>query len=196
MHRLTNLHIKRQTAAAVLQCLPQLPPKAKRRDDLPPRRPADRHRSQMARPNRRRPAGGLDLDRALFTAFSLADVRGEDLLHPARPATIDMSKVKLSSTDALKVVVEDQPTQVILRALAGIPVHEIRAPIGIYLIGAETGEVTSPLSEDLARQVATSAWMGKGKLLNLELLKDREKRVCPAKSGRRTLRAQVARSSG
>ena len=121
-----------------------------------------------------------------FTAFSLADVRGEHLLHPATHATIDLSKVKLSSADALKVVVEDQPTQVILRALAGIPVHEIRAPIGIYLIGAETGEVTSPLSEDLARQVATSAWMGKGKLLNLELLKDREKRVCPATSGRLT----------
>ena len=105
-----------------------------------------------------------------FTAFSLADVRGEHLLHPATHATIDLSKVKLSSADALKVVVEDQPSQVILRALAGIPVYEIRAPIGVYLIGAETGEVMSPLSEDLARQVATSAWMGKGKLLNMELL--------------------------
>ena len=105
-----------------------------------------------------------------FSAFSLADVRGERLLQPAMHATIDMSKVKLSSTDALKVVVEDQPTQVILRALAGIPVYEIRAPIGVYLIGAETGELMSPISEDLARQVATGAWMGKGKPLRMELL--------------------------
>ncbi len=105
-----------------------------------------------------------------FTAFSLADVRGEHLMHPAQHATLDMTKVKLSSTDALKVVVEDQPTQVILRPLAGIPVYEIRAPIGVYIIGAETGELMSPISEDLARQIATGAWMGKGKLLNMELL--------------------------
>jgi uncharacterized iron-regulated membrane protein len=105
-----------------------------------------------------------------FTAFALADVRGEQLLHPVGHARIDMSKVKLSSTDALKVVVEDQPTQVILRSLADIPVYEIRAPIGTYLISAETGELMSPVSEDLARQVATGAWMGKGKLERMELV--------------------------
>src|SRR5262245_32345934 len=99
-----------------------------------------------------------------FTAFALADVRGDQLLHPAGHSRIDISRVKLSSTDALKVVVEDQPTQVILRSLAGIPVYEIRAPIGVYLIGAETGELMSPVSEELARQIATAAWMGKGKL--------------------------------
>lgn len=105
-----------------------------------------------------------------FTAFSLADVRGEPLLHPPEHASIDMSKVKLSSTDALRAVVEDRPRQVILRSLAGIPVYEVRAPIGVYLVGAETGEIMSPLSEELARQVATAAWMGEGKLERMELV--------------------------
>jgi hypothetical protein len=105
-----------------------------------------------------------------FTSFALAEVRGDPLVHPAGHSGVDMSRVKLSSTDALKVVVEDHPTQVILRSLAGIPVYEIRAPIGVYLIGAETGELMSPVSEDLARQIATAAWMGKGKLASMELV--------------------------
>jgi hypothetical protein len=105
-----------------------------------------------------------------FTAFSIVDIRGEKLVHPPAHAHVDMSKVKLSSTDALNTVVEDQPTEVILRPLAGRPVYEIRAAIGLYVISAETGEVMSPIAEDLAREIATKAWAGKGALQTITLI--------------------------
>ncbi|MBI1361425.1 MAG: hypothetical protein GC155_14200 [Alphaproteobacteria bacterium] len=105
-----------------------------------------------------------------FTAFALPQVRGEHLLHPPAHSAVDMRRVKLSSTDALKAVVEDAPTEVTLRSLAGIPVYEIRAALGVFLVSAETGEIMSPISEGLARQVATRAWAGKGALASMDLV--------------------------
>ena len=105
-----------------------------------------------------------------FTTFALPQVRGEHLLHPAEHSVVDMRRVKLSSTDALKAVVEDAPSEVTLRPLAGGPVYEIRAALGVFLVSAETGEIMSPISEDIARQVATHAWMGKGALSGMELV--------------------------
>ena len=108
----------------------------------------------------------------LFMAsFHLTDVRGEKLVHPpGHQLPVDMSKVKLSSTDALKTIVEDRPFQVTLRPLAGEPVYEIRAEIGIYLVSAETGDVLSPVSEELATSIATQAWAGEGAFQSIELL--------------------------
>jgi uncharacterized iron-regulated membrane protein len=108
----------------------------------------------------------------LFMAsFHLSDVRGEKLVHPASHlGPVDMSKVKLTSADALKVVAEDRPYEVTLRPLAGVPVYEIRAEIGVFLVSAETGSVVSPLSEELARNVANSVWAGTGGLKSIELL--------------------------
>src|SRR5690242_6664744 len=102
----------------------------------------------------------------LFMAsFHLSDVRGEKLVHPAEHlGTVDMRKVKLSSSDALNAVAEDRPFQVTLKLLAGQPVYEIRAEIGVFLVSAETGSVISPVSEDLARNIATSVWAGPGQL--------------------------------
>ncbi len=105
-----------------------------------------------------------------FTSFAMVDIRGEKLVHPASHMHVDMARVKLSSTDALNAVVEDTPTQVILRPLAGQPVYEIRAAIGVYVVSAETGEVMSPISEDLARQVAAEAWAGGGELERMDLI--------------------------
>ncbi len=106
-----------------------------------------------------------------MVSFHLVDVRGEKLVHPANHVQpMDMAKVKLSSTDALKSVVEDRPIQVTLRPLAGQPVYEIRAELGIFLVSAEDGELLSPVSEDLARKIATAAWAAPGALVSLELL--------------------------
>jgi uncharacterized iron-regulated membrane protein len=108
----------------------------------------------------------------LFMAsFHLRDVRGEKLVHPAEHlGSVDMRKVKLSSTDALNAVAEDRPFLVQLKLLAGQPVYEIRAEIGVFLVSAETGSVISPLSEDLARNIAQSVWAGAGSLKSMEHL--------------------------
>ncbi|HEV7694012.1 MAG TPA: PepSY domain-containing protein [Hyphomonadaceae bacterium] len=102
----------------------------------------------------------------LFMAsFHLSDVRGEKLVHPAEHlGSVDMRKVKLSSTDALSAVAEDRPFLVQLKLLAGQPVYEIQAEIGVFLVSAETGSVISPVSEDLAREIADSVWAGPGPL--------------------------------
>jgi uncharacterized iron-regulated membrane protein len=109
----------------------------------------------------------------LFMAsFHLTDVRGEKLVHPpGHQLPVDMSKVKLSSTDALKAIVEDHPFQVTLRPIAGQPAYEIRAEIGVYLVSAETGLVLSPISEELATSIAQQAWAGEGAFQSIELLK-------------------------
>jgi uncharacterized iron-regulated membrane protein len=98
----------------------------------------------------------------LFMAsFHLRDVRGEHLVHPADHALpIDMSKITLTSADALKAVAEDEPLSVTLKQLAGLPVYEVRAEIGVFLVSAEDGTIVSPLSEDLARAIAVAAWAG------------------------------------
>jgi hypothetical protein len=105
-----------------------------------------------------------------FAAIPIQQIRGEHLVRPAAQTSVDMSRVKLSSTDALKVVVEDRPQQVILRSLAGEPVYEIRAEIGVFLVSAETGQVISPVSEDLARKIVAGAWASEDAPTSLQLL--------------------------
>jgi uncharacterized iron-regulated membrane protein len=79
----------------------------------------------------------------LFMAsFHLRDVRGERLVHPAEHlGTINARNIKLTSADALNAVAEDRPYSVTLKLLAGQPVYEIRAEIGVFLVSAETGSV-------------------------------------------------------
>lgn len=108
-----------------------------------------------------------------FASFHIVDVRGEKLVHPPdHVGKIDVSRVKLSTADALKAVAEDQPALVTLKPLAGDPVYEIRADIGTFLVSAETGAVLSPLSEELAGRIASERWAGEGGLQSMELLKE------------------------
>jgi uncharacterized iron-regulated membrane protein len=114
-----------------------------------------------------------------FASFHIIDVRGEKLVHPATHAgKIDLSRVKLSTMDALKAVAEDRPAEVILKSLAGEPVYEVRADIGVFVVSAETGAVLSPLSEDFARKIAEAAWAGTGALQSMELVE-----TAPRESG-------------
>lgn len=108
----------------------------------------------------------------LFMAsFNLVDVRGENLVHPpAHVLPVDMSRVKVSSTEALRSVAEDRPYTATLKMLAGRPVYDIRAEIGGFLVSAEDGSLLSPVSEELARDIAVSAWAAEGKLVSVEEL--------------------------
>lgn len=94
-----------------------------------------------------------------FVAVHITDVRADDLIHPpSHVAPIDMSRVKFTSADALNAVAEDRPFEVTLKALAGLPVYEIRAEIGTFLVSAETGE-RIVVDEPLARQIAAATWV-------------------------------------
>jgi hypothetical protein len=101
-----------------------------------------------------------------MTLFSLPEVRGEHLAHAPE---MDMRRAKHSLLDALKSVSEDRPTSVAMKSVAGEPAWEIRAPIGLFLVSAETLGVMSPIEEDLAKKIAATAWMGKGKLTGVSL---------------------------
>ncbi|MDP3739109.1 MAG: hypothetical protein Q8R02_17075 [Hyphomonadaceae bacterium] len=104
-----------------------------------------------------------------FASFAMTQIHGDHLVHPpGHAAPIDLSRVKLSMADALRAVAEDRPAEVILKRLAGDPVYEVRADIGVFVVSAETGEVLSPLSEDIARKIAGAAWAGKGALQSVE----------------------------
>lgn len=113
-----------------------------------------------------------------FTVFSITRIRGEHLVHPPVAEIVDVSRVKLSMLDALHAVAEDAPQRVTLRDLAGEPVFDIRADIGVFVVSAETGQVLSPVSEEVARAVASAAWAGEGALQTVEFMEQP-----PAESG-------------
>lgn len=105
-----------------------------------------------------------------FTVIHITDVRGEDLVRPASLDLVDLSRVKLTSQEALQRVAEDRPQRVVLRNVAGVPVYEVRAEIGVFVVSAETGDILSPIPEGLAREVALATWVGGGELTEMELL--------------------------
>jgi hypothetical protein len=106
-----------------------------------------------------------------FASFAMTRIHGDHLVHPpSHLSPIDLSRVTLSMADALKTVAEDRPAEVILKPLGGDPVYEVRAEIGVFLVSAETGSILSPLSEDLARKIASAAWAGEGPLQSIELI--------------------------
>lgn len=93
-----------------------------------------------------------------FVAIHITDVRADNLVHPANRMTpVDMSHVKLTSAEALNSVAEDRPYEVTLKSLAGLPVYQIRAEIGTFLVSAETGERII-VDEPLARRIAAATW--------------------------------------
>lgn len=94
-----------------------------------------------------------------FVAVHLSDVRADYLIHPPGHATpVDMRRVKITSADALKAVAEDRPYTVTLKTLAGMPVYEVNAEIGTFLVSAETGERLI-IDEAMARKIAAAAWV-------------------------------------
>lgn len=105
-----------------------------------------------------------------FTVIHITQIRGEHLVHAEEAAPVDMARVKLSSTEALAAIAEDRPHRLVLRSLAGEPVYEVRAEIGLFLVSAETGRILSPVPEDTARAVVLAAWAADGELTGMDLL--------------------------
>src|SRR5262249_45132174 len=102
-----------------------------------------------------------------MTCFSLADVRGEHLAHTP---PMDMKRARHGLLEALNSVAEDRPDSVAMKSIAGEPAWEIRAPIGIFVVSAETLNVMSPIDEELAKKIATTAWMGQGQLTGVSYI--------------------------
>jgi uncharacterized iron-regulated membrane protein len=105
-----------------------------------------------------------------FAVFPIEQIRGDHLVRPAVSQMIDLSRLNLSLNDALASVAEDAPERVTLRSLAGEPVYEIRAPIGVFVVSGENGALVSPIEEETARAIALDAWVGAGELKALRLV--------------------------
>jgi len=99
-----------------------------------------------------------------FSAVPIAMVRGEALLDAPAASAFSPQDILVTPRQALEAVAEDRPTALRVRALAGEVVYEIRAEIGVFLVSARTGEVLSPISEDLARRIAGAAYAGPGEV--------------------------------
>lgn len=93
-----------------------------------------------------------------FVAVHITDVRADNLVHPPSHVTpVDMSRVKITSAEALKAVAEDRPFEVTLKSLADQPVYEVRGDIGTFLVSAETGDWVV-IDESVARKIAAATW--------------------------------------
>lgn len=105
-----------------------------------------------------------------FAAVHLTAVRADYLVHPAdHVMPVDMRQVKISSTDALKSVVETAPFDVTLKMLGGAPVYLVRGEIGPFLVSAETGDQVI-VDEDLARKIAAERWVNPDPILSVDHL--------------------------
>ncbi len=105
-----------------------------------------------------------------FTAFAIADIRGDALYVPASRSVVDLSRVNITSTEALAEVAEDSPNSVTLRNLGDEPVYEVRADIGMFLVSAETGDIRSPIVKETAEAIAKASWRGEGEFVSIEML--------------------------
>lgn len=107
-----------------------------------------------------------------FTLFAIEQVRGEALWRKPASQPVDMRQVKLSMADALAKVAEDRPFEVQLKSLAGQPVYEIRAEIGVFLVSATDGALLSPIDQDLANRIAAASWVAGDKPTSITLIEN------------------------
>jgi hypothetical protein len=105
-----------------------------------------------------------------FTLFAIEEVRGDALWRKPASMPVNMAAVKLQMSEALASVAEDRPQSVQLKQLAGKPVYEIRAEIGVFLVSAEDGALITPIDEALASNIASAAWVAGGKPTHIHLL--------------------------
>jgi hypothetical protein len=107
-----------------------------------------------------------------FVAIHITEIRADYLVHPAdHVMPVDMGRVNITSADALQSVAEDRPFEVTLKSLAGLPVYEIRAEIGTFLVSGETGERVF-VDEPLARRIAAATWASDTPIRAMQELED------------------------
>lgn len=113
-----------------------------------------------------------------FAAIHIDEIHGDRFVHPAgHIPPMEATRIRFSSTDAMKVVAEDRPIEVALRPLAGEPVYEVRGEIGTFLVSAETGE-RIVVDEARARAAAQQKWIEQDAIVAADLLE-----VAPKESG-------------
>ena len=105
----------------------------------------------------------------VMTWFHLDLVRGERNAFSSPPPEL----VTTSYASPGGVIAQtDGATRVELRSLLGRPVYEVSFYGGEALFDAMTGEAISPISEETARQVAKTDFIGDGELKTIALLED------------------------
>jgi hypothetical protein len=93
----------------------------------------------------------------IFATHDLDWVHGNRGRAKAPDNRVDMASVRISPQQAVTAATSaGAPETVTLRVFMGQPVYEIRGSDGTALIDARSGEVRSPISEALARSIATS----------------------------------------
>jgi uncharacterized iron-regulated membrane protein len=111
-------------------------------------------------------AGGL-----LMTALPIERVRGEHKVAEHAAPQLDPSQV-ISLPAATRAAGLSRVEGARLGVMLGEPVWRVAAPGGAWTIDAVTGEVLSPLSNELAARVAEHDYAGSGELRAVRLLTD------------------------
>jgi hypothetical protein len=107
-----------------------------------------------------------------FTLYPIETIRGDHLRKAPDYAALEVgTAVLLPPGDMLRdggsVV-----TEMKLRPFVTGPIYEISGSDGVRLVDARTGETVSPISEDVARQIALAHWAGDGTLTSLTRVED------------------------
>jgi hypothetical protein len=107
-------------------------------------------------------SGGL-----IMSVLRLDEVRGEHRVAAQPPAALAADEAVTPVIDVIGAA-PGKVTSVTLTMFLGQPVYRLESDQGKSLVDARTGQVLSPLSEELARRVAQADYAGAGSPLTLE----------------------------
>jgi uncharacterized iron-regulated membrane protein len=105
----------------------------------------------------------------VMSFLSLAHVRGETAAALDAPAELEVHNY---FPPAGVIAQLDGAQEVSLKTLLGREVYVVKGAAGAALFDADSGERLSPLSADLARQIARSDFVGEGEIVRAALLDD------------------------
>lgn len=109
------------------------------------------------------------LSGVVMTWFHIELVRGERAMFKAPPPELETTAY--ASPGGVIAQVEGA-TSVELRSLFNRPVYEVHGAAGAALFDASTGERISPITEELARDVAEADYVGEGEVVKTALMDD------------------------
>ena len=105
----------------------------------------------------------------IMVLWDIETVRGEHLRTPVQEAPIDWAEDALPLADVLAT--QTSPvTDATTGWLAGEPVWRLTTEDGPAMVDARTGTDLTPVSEDLARQIALFRYAGEGELISQDRL--------------------------
>ena len=95
-----------------------------------------------------------------FTLFPIEQVRGENLLQDISHGTLSLEAIALDATQAAELV-DFTPERAELSMLLGTPVWKLEAAQTNAIVNARTGAIVSPLSQELALEIAQKGMKAK-----------------------------------